>query len=96
MLTNVPEQVDISHNVKSDFKSPYLNSLSGNSASSVLLKIIFFCNMFRYKSKRVKTGSVHAFRIVFSGKLVYFYSLFQYIIRYGLLISWTGPCGVDD
>ena len=41
MLTDVPEQVDISHNVKSDFKSPYLNSLSGNSASSVLLKINF-------------------------------------------------------
>ena len=62
MLTYVYEHVDISHNVKSDFKSPCLNSVSG---------ISFFCQMnqnqmnqnLKSKSEKVKSEcSVHPFR----------------------------------
>ena len=46
----------MSHNVKSDFMPPCLNSLSGNSANSFRLKVSFLCHMFRSKSKKVKNG----------------------------------------
>ena len=35
---------------------PCLNSLSGNSVKSFRLKVSFFCQMFRSKSKKVKNG----------------------------------------
>ena len=35
---------------------PCLNSFSGNSADSLRLKVSFFCQMFRSKSKKVKNG----------------------------------------
>ena len=61
MLTNVYEydeinQVDISHNVKSNFMLPCLNSLSGNRENIFLLKVLFFHQMCRPKSEKVKTG----------------------------------------
>ena len=40
----------------SDFMPPCLNSLSDNSAISFRLKVSFFCQMFRSKSKKVKNG----------------------------------------
>ena len=52
MLKNVHKYDDISHDVKSDFMPPCLNSLSGNSANSFRLKVSIFCQMFRSKSKK--------------------------------------------
>ena len=54
MLTNVDESVDISHNVKSDFKSPCLKSLSGNSANIFLIKVSFSISCLNLKAKKVK------------------------------------------
>ena len=45
-----------SNNVKSGFMPPWLNSLSGFSANSFRLKVSFFWQMFRFKSKKVKNG----------------------------------------
>ena len=50
------QQVDISHNVKSDFMPPCCNSLSGNCGNSFGLNVSFFCQIFRSKSKKVKNG----------------------------------------
>ena len=56
MLTNVQEYVEISHNVKSEFMPPRLNSLSGNSTNIFRLKISFLCQMVRSKNQKVKNG----------------------------------------
>ena len=54
MLTNVYKYDNIKI-AKSIFKSPCLNSLSGNSANRFPLKVSFFSQMFRSKSQKVKT-----------------------------------------
>ena len=56
MLTNVHESDDIDRLTFHIFMSPCQNSLFDNSVNSFRLKVSFFCQMFRSKSKKVENG----------------------------------------